>query len=280
MFLVCDALTCMMCICTQSVKKCPIKEIPDRFKKTTDSDSFQHKIIPYNKPQNNVFVCKQHAFICHQQHCVAGGGDGGVVVALVEGAGLVGGGFGGEGGDERQTVGGEQLVQTRKKLRVCLRKLPAQVFKVHVQPHIALFPHRLKHRPGERLLERFTAQHDHRLRGGKGPGGRQRRQVQKRPHTIVFRQSEQPLVVHRHERALRRKAVGKRHQRPGKRQNAAQDGFLHIRIRIAAGEHAARPALLKLRYKNLVRIEPVGAGEIRVHPVQRQNVRPGRSGNG
>ena len=65
-------------------------------------------------------VCKHPSFVSHQQHCVAGGGDSGVVVALVEGAGLIGGGFGRKGGDERQAVGRKQPVQTREELRVCL----------------------------------------------------------------------------------------------------------------------------------------------------------------
>ena len=100
----------------------------------------------------------------------------------------------------------------------------------------------MQHRLGKRLLKRFASQHDRRLRGGKGSGCRQRRQVQKRPHAVLPCQRKQPLVVHRHERALRREAVGKRHQRPGKRQDAAQNGFLHIRIRIPADKRAARPA--------------------------------------
>ena len=205
-------------------------------------------------------------FISHQQNCVAGGGDSGVVVALVEGAGLIGGGFGRKGGNERQAVGRKQPVQTREELRVCLCQLPAQIFKVHVQAHIALFLHLLQHRLGKRLLKRFASQHDRRLRSGKGSGCRQRRQVQKRPHAVLPCQRKQPLVVHRHERALRREAVGKRHQRPGKRQNAAQNGFLHIRIRVPADKRAARPALLQLRHENLPRIELVGAGQVRVHP--------------
>ena len=120
----------MMCICTQSVKKCPIKEISDRFQKTTDSDSFQHKIIPYNKPQNNVFVCKQHAFIGHQQHPVGGLAQEAVVLAFVQEAPLVPAALGGQ-------AHGYQLLQgVRRQLHKGREPLPVlrqDVFEIDVQ---------------------------------------------------------------------------------------------------------------------------------------------------
>ena len=193
-------------------------------------------------------------------------------MAFVEGAGLGSGGFGGQGGDEGQAVGGERIAEQLDKRRVGLRQVPAEILKIHVEALIALFQHRLQHVGRERLLQG--------LRGGEGPGGCERRQVQQRLHAAGSGQCQQPLVVHRHQRAFRRKAVGERGQRPGIRQNAAQHAFGHIRIGIAADDRGAARGLLELGHEDLAGVDPVGAGKVRVHPVQGSHIRPGACGDG
>ena len=201
-------------------------------------------------------------------------------MAFVEGAGLGGGGFGGQGGDEGQAVGGERIAEQLDKRRVGLRQVPAEILKIHVEALIALFQHRLQHVGRERLLQGRIPQQRGCLRGGEGPGGCERRQVQQRLHAAGSGQCQQPLVVHRHQRAFRRKAVGERGQRPGIRQNAAQHAFGHIRIGIAADDRGAARGLLELGHEDLAGVDPVGAGKVRVHSVQGSHIRPGARGDG
>lgn len=242
MFLVCNALTCMMCICTQSVKKCPIKEIPDGFQKTTDSDSFQHKIIPYNKPQNNVFVCKQHAFIGHQQHAVGGLAEEAVVHAFVQKASLLPAGFG------RQAHRHLLLQRIRRQLdkgREALPILRQDILKVDVQLSVAQKGHAgpdLLQKPDLRLgiLQKGVNQVVAEL-----AVLTQGRQNQGRTDSRGCGPLRQPSVGQRRRQQppLRREAVGKHRQLAEKRQRFPQHPGTDVRVSIAAHIDGQRPLL-------------------------------------
>lgn len=76
--------------------------------------------------------------IGHQEGPVGGGTQGAVVVGLVEQAGLVGGGLGGQGHHQKQTQGGQPGPEPGDEGGVGGAVLGEDVLEVHVQAPVAL----------------------------------------------------------------------------------------------------------------------------------------------
>ena len=147
--------------------------------------------------------------IGHKEYLIDRRTDGGEVVALIQCSRLIGGNFGGQGGDNRIAQGIEPLCEAAQKCGIGPRILGVDIFKIHIQPPVALLHQHGLQIVNQRILYRRLSEGQVGQLIGEaalfGQGG----QVHQRSGSTLAGCGEQGLVIQLHQRAVRGKAIGK-----------------------------------------------------------------------
>ena len=149
--------------------------------------------------------------IGHKEYLIDRRTDGGEVVALIQCSGLIGGNFGGQGGDNRIAQGIEPLCEAAQKCGIGPRILGVDIFKIHIQPPVALFCHRPSQLPDQPLLEPSVLHQRRHQIVVKAAVCTQGRQDHHGIHTGIRCLADQPGIIgrRRDQCSLFCKAVGK-----------------------------------------------------------------------
>ena len=97
--------------------------------------------------------------IGHEQNCIGGGGNGGIVVSLIQEAGLACAGLRGKCRPEKAALRLQAPAQAVQKCGVGCRKLAGKKFKVHIHPGITTAEGGLDNLRHQTVLNLHVSQH-------------------------------------------------------------------------------------------------------------------------